>query len=122
MSDEVYHCFHHCILFVGSALGNEEREGHARGGNALVAVAEAMVLRDKIEKHGGFLLDRRIELLSAESLIDLPDAALEAVILLVGKQSAAAELLRSSASTRMAPSYVAWNFSSVSLSGIVSRW
>ena len=43
-----------------------------------------MVLGDEIEQHGSLLLYTGIEVRTAKGLIDLPDGALERVVLLVG--------------------------------------
>ncbi len=45
----------------------------------LLPSLERVVLHHKIQKHCGFLLNRRIEFLAAEGLIDVSDAALERV-------------------------------------------
>lgn len=115
---QINHNLHHNVLLLGAALSYHQREGyegivgyalvsvlgvkHAvvveepeeeHRSNALVAVAERVVLHHKIQKHCGFLLNRRIEFLATEGLINLSDAALERVVLLVSKPLAAAELL-----------------------------
>ena len=52
--------------------------------DAFVTVTEGMVLGDEIEQHGSLLLYTGIEVRTAKGLIDLPDGALERVVLLVG--------------------------------------
>lgn len=79
---EVDNDFDHCVFFFGAAFGDHQSEGYEGvvsdalgavfivkdaitveepqeqcGGNAFVAVAEGVVLGDKIQDHGGFLLD-----------------------------------------------------------------
>ena len=114
--DEVDHNFDHHVFLFGAALGNHqgqsnegvvgntfgavgvvedavivEKPQEQRGSNALVAVAERVVLSDQVEQHSGFLLDAGIEILAIKGLINLPDAALERVVLLVAKQCRAAK-------------------------------
>ena len=69
----------------------EPQEQH--GGNALVAIAEGMVLYYKIKQHGSLFLNRLIEVLASKSLIDLPDTTLKGIVLLVSKPLASTELL-----------------------------
>ena len=71
-------------------------EGQECGGNAFVAVAERVVLGDKIEEHGCFLLHTGIEFLAAECLVDLSDATFERVILLVAEERTTSELIAQS--------------------------
>ena len=52
-----------------------------------------MVLGDEIEQHGCFLLHAGIEVHTAEGLIDLPDGALEIVVLLVAEERGVTKLL-----------------------------
>lgn len=79
---EVNDDFDHGVLFFGAAFGDHQSEGNEGvignslgtvfiikdtitieepqeqgGGNAFVAVTEGMVLGDKIQEHGGFLLN-----------------------------------------------------------------
>ena len=54
--------------------------------DAFVTVTEGMVLGDEIEQHGGLLLYTGIEIHTAECLIDLPDGALERVVLIVAEE------------------------------------
>lgn len=64
-----------------------------RGGNAFVTITERVVLRDKIEQHGGLLLHTGIEFFATKSLINLSDTAFEGVILLVAKENRATKFL-----------------------------
>ena len=107
--DQVHYNLYHDIFFLCSAFGYHERKGDegAVGDafgtiltvenavvvhkpkeegscNAFVTVTEGMVLGDEIEQHGGLLLYTGIEVRTVEGLIDLPDGALERVVLLVG--------------------------------------
>ena len=52
-----------------------------------------MVLGDEIEQHGGLILYTGVEVHTAKGLIDLPNGALEGVVLLVAKERGVAELL-----------------------------
>ena len=52
-----------------------------------------MVLGDEIEQHGGLLLYTGIEVRTVEGLIDLPDGALERVVLLVAEERGVTKLL-----------------------------
>ena len=52
-----------------------------------------MVLGDEIEQHGVLLLYTGIEVHAVEGLIDLPDGALERVVLLVAKERGVTKLL-----------------------------
>ena len=52
-----------------------------------------MVLGDEIEQHGCFLFHAGIEVHTAEGLIDLPNGALERVVLFVAEERGVAELL-----------------------------
>ena len=61
--------------------------------NAFVTVTEGMVLGDEIEQHGGLLLYTGIEVHTAKGLIDLPDGALERVVLLVAEERGVTKLL-----------------------------
>ena len=61
--------------------------------DAFDAVSEAMVLGDEIEQHGSLLLYTGIEVHTAEGLIDLPDGALERVVLLVAEERGVTKLL-----------------------------
>ena len=51
-----------------------------------------MVFHHQIEQRGGLLLYRRIKLFATKGLVYLTDAALERLVLLIGKEGAAAEL------------------------------
>ena len=109
--DQVYYHFHHDILFLCSAFGYHEREGdegavgdafgailtvedavvvhkpkEEGSSNAFVTVTEGMVLGDEIEQHGSLLLYTGIEVHTVEGLIDLPDGALERVVLSLPKR------------------------------------
>ena len=115
---QVHHDFHHHFHVLGAALGNHQRHGNERRisdalgtvgpvqnavvqqkpqkercRDAFVAVAERMVLRDKIKEHRRFLFHARVKFHTAEGLVNLPDATLERIVLLVGEQFAAAKLL-----------------------------
>ncbi len=57
------------------------------GGDALVAVAEGVVLDDEVKKIGGLLLDAWIKLLAVEGLVDGAEGALESLVLLDAEQS-----------------------------------
>ena len=61
--------------------------------DAFDAVTEGMVLGDEIEQHGGLLLYTGIEVHTAKGLIDLPDGALERVVLLVVEERGVTKLL-----------------------------
>ena len=61
--------------------------------DAFDAVTEGMVLGDEMEQHGGLLLYTGIEVYTVEGLIDLPDGALERVVLLVAEERGVTELL-----------------------------
>ena len=61
--------------------------------DAFVTVTEGMVLGDEIEQHGSLLLYTGIEVHTAECLIDLPNGALERVVLLVAEERGVAKLL-----------------------------
>ena len=125
--NQIYHYFHHHVFLFGFALGNHQREGNEcvvgqplgavltieyavvveepeekRGSNALVAVAEGVVLCDEIKQHGGFFLHARIEFLASKGLVNLSDTALEGIILLVAEQATATEFSRSPSMARMA--------------------
>ena len=116
--NEVHHHLHHRVFLLRAALGDEKGEGdegavvdalgvvgmvedtvlvhepkEERGSDALVAIAERVVLRHEVEKHGCLLLQRWVEVLTTEGLVDLPDGTLERFILLISKEVAAAELL-----------------------------
>ena len=116
--DQVHHHLHHDILLLCLALGNHqgkcyervvcqslgavftvedavvvEEPQEERGGNALVAVAERVVLGDKVEQHGCLLFHTRIQLLATEGLIDLTDTALEGVVLLVTEERTATKFV-----------------------------
>ena len=83
--NQVHNHFHHHVLLLSFALCNHQSKGdecvvgyalrtvfivknsvvvekpqEQSGGNAFVAVAEGVVLGDKIQKHRGFLLNARI--------------------------------------------------------------
>ena len=115
--DKVNHHFHHHIFLFRTTFGYHQREGYERvvgnsfvtvltvedavplhepkeehGGNALVAIAEGMVLHHEVEKHRSLFLYRWIKVFASECLVYLPDAALEGIVLFVGKPLAAAEL------------------------------
>ena len=62
-------------------------------GDSFISVTEGMVLGDEIEQHGSLLLYTGIEVHTVEGLIDLPDGALERVVLLVAEERGVAELL-----------------------------
>ena len=114
---QIYHHLHHHVFFLRSTLGYHQREGNEgvvgyalvavlcvkhmvvveelqeqHGGNALVAIAEGMVLYYKVKQHGSLFLNRRIEVFASKSLVNLSDAALEGIILLVSKPLASVEL------------------------------
>ena len=114
---QIHHHLHHHIFLLGPTLGNHQREGNEgvvgyalvtvlcvkhmvvieepqeqHGGNALVAIAEGMVLYYKIKQHGSLFLNRRIEVFASKCLVNLSDAALEGIILLVSKPLASVEL------------------------------
>lgn len=127
--NEVHHHLHHRVLLLRAALGDEKRKGNKggvgyalgvvgmvedavlvhepeeeRGCDALVAIAETVVLCHQVEKHGSLLLHRWVEVLTTKGLVDLPDGALERVVLLIGKRLLPPNFSRSSLSTCMAPS------------------
>ena len=52
-----------------------------------------MVLGDEMEQHGGLLLYTGIEVHTVEGLIDLPNGALERVVLLVAEERGVTKLL-----------------------------
>lgn len=58
------------------------------GRDALVPIAKGMVLCDKIQKVGGLFLRGGINVLSAKSLVNGADAALERLVLFVPKEVA----------------------------------
>ena len=116
--DEVDDYFYHGVLFFGAAFGYHQSESDEGivgdafgavfivkdavaiekpkeecGGNAFVAVAEGVILGNKIQKHGGFFLDRGVEVDAAESLVDLADGTFERIVFLVAEQCTASELL-----------------------------
>ena len=62
-------------------------------GQTIITVTEGMVLGDEIEQHGGLLLYTGIEVQTVEGLIDLPNGALERVVLLIAEERGVAELL-----------------------------
>lgn len=118
MSDKVHDNFYHSILFLRTAFGNEQSKGNKGcivnslivhivienavlvhkpkkegSGNTLVAITETVVLGDKIQEHGCFLLYGRIKILTSECLIYLAYATLETVVLLVCEESASAKFL-----------------------------
>ena len=52
-----------------------------------------MVLHDEIEQHSGFLLDRRVEVLTVPGLIDLTDGTMERLVLFVSEKFAFSEFM-----------------------------
>lgn len=92
--DQVHHNLYHDILFLCSVFGYHERKGDEGAvGDAFDAVTKEMVLGDEIEQHGGLILYTGVEVHTAKGLIDLPNGALEGVVLLVAKERGVAELL-----------------------------
>ena len=57
-----------------------------RGGDALVAVREAVVLRDEVEEVRGLLLRGGIEIFAAERLVHRAEGGLERAVLLVAEE------------------------------------
>ena len=108
---------HHSLFLVGLRLGGHdgERDQRAvgntlgaidpqrivhvqeiqeeRGGDALVAVVERMVLHDEIQQVRGLFLESRVHLLPAEAMVDRRDARAEGVVLLDTEQVAVAREL-----------------------------
>ena len=66
------------------------------GGNALVSIAEGMVLGDEVEQHGSFFFHTRIEFLTSECLVNLPNTAFERIVLLIAKKNRATKLFAQS--------------------------
>ena len=54
--------------------------------DAFVTVTEGKVIGDEIEQHGSLLLYTGVEVHTVEGLIDLPNGALERVVLLVAEE------------------------------------
>ena len=52
-----------------------------------------MVLSNEVEQHGGFFFHTGVEVHATKSLIDLPDGALERVVLLVAEERGVTKLL-----------------------------
>lgn len=69
-----------------------EKPQEQHGGNALVAITEGMVLYYKVKQHCCLFLNRRIEVFASKCLVNLSDAALEGIVLLVSKPLASVEL------------------------------
>ena len=115
--DQVHHHLHHDVLLLRSALCDHQSEGHKRvvgnafvtilgiehmvvvekpqeehGRNALVSVAERMVLHHEIKQHGRLLLYGRVKFLPIKRLINLSDTTLERLVFLVCKPLASTKL------------------------------
>ena len=116
--DQVHHNLRHYVLFLRAALGNHQRQGDQRivvqkartvstvknpivfqepkeqeSGDTLVTVAERMVFNRQIEQISRLLLNARIEVPPAESLVNCTHRAFERLVLLVGEQLATTELV-----------------------------
>ena len=78
------------LIWLNEKVHKPKEEGSC---DAFVTVTEGMVLGDEIEQHGGLLLYTGIEVHTVEGLIDLPDGALERVVLLVAKKRGVTKLL-----------------------------
>ena len=62
-------------------------------GQTIVTVTEGMAPGEEIEQHGCFFFYTGIEVHTAEGLIDLPNGALERVVLLVAEERGVTKLL-----------------------------
>ena len=71
------------LIWLNEKVHKPKEEGSC---DAFVTVTEGMVLGDEIEQHGSLLLYTGIEVHTVEGLIDLPDGALERVVLLVAEE------------------------------------
>ena len=54
--------------------------------NTLVSVTEAMIFGDEIKKIGRFFFKGRVNILTAETLVDIADAAFEGIVLYMSEQ------------------------------------
>lgn len=116
--NKIHHNFRHHVLFLRAALGYHQCQGHQRvviqkaravgtvedavvlqepqeqeRCDAFVAVAERMVLDRQVKQIGRFLLDARVKVVAAEGLVNRTHRTFERLVLLVGEQLAAAELV-----------------------------
>ena len=116
--DKVYNHFQHGVLFLSTAFRYHQGERHQgivcyalgavfivkdaiaiekpqeqRGSDTFVAIAEGVVLGDKVKQHGCLLFNRGIKVLASEGLVYLPDGAFERVVFLIAEKRAASELL-----------------------------
>ena len=116
--DQIHHNLRHHVFFLRAALGNHQRQSAQRivvqeartigtvenpivlqkpqkqkSGDAFVTVAERVVFDRQIEQIGRFLLDARVKVVAAEGLVNRTHRAFERLVLLVGEQLAASELV-----------------------------
>ena len=54
--------------------------------NTLVSVTEAMIFGDEIKKIGRFFFKGRVNILTAETLVDIADAAFEGIVFFMSEQ------------------------------------
>ena len=80
------------IYAVGCLLQYIEKEACVKLPRKLQRI-KARCLQQQKQQHGCFFFYRRIEFFSSKGLVDLPDTALEGVILFVGKPPASTELV-----------------------------
>ena len=116
--NQIHHHFHHHVLLLCLTLCNHQGQCNKRvvsqtlcavrtiqdavviqepqklcGCNTFVAITEGVVLRHQIQQHSSLLLHTRIEFLASKRLIDLTDAALKRIVLLIAKKRAATKFL-----------------------------